>query len=48
MGSDKTPTPLPDVLKPLLEKLNKENKHGELDQCLVNKYVGKKLFDTTP
>ena len=41
MGSDKTPTPLPDVLKPLLEKLNKESKHGELNQCLVNKYVGK-------
>ena len=39
MGSDKTPTPLPDVLKPLLEKLNKESKHGELNQCLVNKYV---------
>ena len=39
-GSNKSPKPLPEVLKPLLEKLNMDSKQG-LNQCLINKYVGR-------
>ena len=40
MGSNKEPKPIPEVLKPLVDKINTNNK-TPVNQILVNKYTGK-------